>query len=425
MEKINITAETEVSSDKLSSNEPANPKCNECGKMLNQEREMDSILSLDEAHQELKVKLEKKDQMLELKEEEITYLTFLLDEMEKELDMKNIQWEQSLELKLEELREKVQAQKKQLDEVKAALLDMTNKLQNNEQMFLKQTDEQQKTISDLEATLKMKEEDLKSRTDQWNQLEENEKAVKAITEKEALCNNENQSTQTQVLQTALDEAQKKIVEMEEERSNHIKTMSIMKATLTETQEAFTKLKATIQEQKQEKEKEKEKEEKKEKEEANEKEEKKEKEQKKEKRQKQGKEEAKEEEEKKEKEQKKEKRQKQGKEEVKEVEEKKEKEQKKEKRTTHARYEQQTESGMDWPSGIPGNAWWAVDLEWAIKGLRVGEGQQNPHLPKTPSAMNPWSFISDTPAALAFIPALTPTSSPHDCCPLLPEKKYTI
>ncbi|XP_028314933.1 uncharacterized protein LOC114470802 [Gouania willdenowi] len=179
MEKINITAETEVSSDKLSCNEPANPKCNECGKMLNREREMDSILqskndeitnllSLDEAQQELKVKLEKKDLMLELKEEEISYFSFLLDEMEKELDMKNSQWEDSLELKLEELREKVQAQKKQLDEEKAALLDITNELQNKEQMFLKQKDEQQIIISHLEATLKMKEDDLKSRTDQWN-----------------------------------------------------------------------------------------------------------------------------------------------------------------------------------------------------------------------------------------------------------------
>ncbi|XP_028297927.1 uncharacterized protein PFB0765w-like [Gouania willdenowi] len=257
--------------------------------MLNREKEMDFILqkkndeianlrlSLDQAQQEQKMKLEKKDLMLEIKEEEISYLSLLLDEFETELDLKSSEWEDSLELNMCEVREKVQAQKKQLDEEKAALLDVTNELQNKEQMFLKQKteyennisnmnsvlkqnnntiDEQQKTISHLETTLIMKEDDLKTRTDQWNQMvAENEKAVKAITEMEAHSSNENQSKQTLVqLQTALDEAEKRLMEMEEERSNHTITMSIMKATLTETQEAFNNLQAKFWEQKKEKEK---------------------------------------------------------------------------------------------------------------------------------------------------------------------------
>ncbi|XP_028322425.1 uncharacterized protein PFB0765w-like [Gouania willdenowi] len=268
-------------------------------KMLNREKEMDSILqkkndeianvrlSLDQAQQEQKMKLEKKDLMLELKEEDISYLSSLLDEFETELDLKSSQWEDSLELNMCEVREKVQAQKKQLDEEKAALLDITNELQNKEQMFLKQKtesenniykmnsvlkqnkntiDEQQKMTSYLEATLIMKEEDLKILTEQWNQMVvDNEKIVKAFTELEAHCINENQSKQTLVqLQTALNEAEKRLKEMEEERSNNTITMSFMKTTLTETQEADNNLQATFQEQKKEKEeKEKEKEKKKE------------------------------------------------------------------------------------------------------------------------------------------------------------------
>ncbi|XP_028316690.1 GRIP and coiled-coil domain-containing protein 2-like [Gouania willdenowi] len=334
--------------------EPAKPKCSECGRwrknlskkdqeqMLNWEKEMDSILQiknneitnllflLDQAQQELKdndqqweieiekmineeketncivlnqkleisklhqllnqaqqdkqIEWEENNKKLKEKEEEISQFSSLVEDLKNELKIKNSQLEDSLQnhkeestslkLKLGELREEVQAQKKQLDREKAALVDNTNELQNKEQLFLKQKAEaeknirnmnsvlkqnkrrinkQLKTISHLEATLKKQENNFKTRTDQL--MVENKKALKAIMELEARCENESQSKQKQVqLQTALDEAEKRLVEMEEERSNHIMTIAILRATLTETEETFKNALASIQEQKQEKEK---------------------------------------------------------------------------------------------------------------------------------------------------------------------------